>query len=85
MVQKTEFIDNGEPFLVEYNLQQSREGFSTEQEARKRHSELSGPAYHDVSVRILKREGGNWIDITTPQFLGHTAKKPAVRCGLCEW
>lgn len=85
MVQKTGFIDNGEPFLVEYNLQQSREGFSTEQEARKRYSELSGPAYHDVSVRILKREGGNCIDITTPQFLDHITRKPAIRGGLCEW
>ena len=85
MVLKTGFIDNGEPFLVEYNQQQSREGFSTEQEARKRYSELCGPAYHDISVRILKRQGGNWIDITTPKFLEYTTRKPTVQGGLCEW
>ena len=82
---KTEFIDNGEPFVIECNLQQSREGFPTEEAARRRYGELQGPAYHDPSARILKREGGNWIDITTPQFLEYITRKPAVRGGLCEW
>src|SRR5258708_527063 len=62
---KTAFTDNGEPFGVEYNRQQSREGFATEEAARRRYGELQGPAYHDASARILKRLGGTWIDITS--------------------
>jgi hypothetical protein len=63
---KTPFIDNGEPFVVEYNLQQSREGFATEEAARRRYGELQGPTYHDASARILKRFDGVWVDIASP-------------------
>src|SRR5262245_51514511 len=71
------FIDNGEPFLVEYNLQQSREGFATEEAARRRYNELCGPSYHDASARILKRYGGKWVDITTPHCPTTPQKRPA--------
>jgi hypothetical protein len=73
---KSLFIDNGEPFLVEYNLQQSREGFATEEAARKRYNELCGPSYHDVSARVLKRYGGKWIDITTTHCPSTQQERP---------
>jgi hypothetical protein len=73
---KTAFIDNGEPFVVEYNLQQSREGFATEEAARRRYGEMQGPAYHDASARILKRFDGVWVDIASPHCPSTQQKRP---------
>jgi hypothetical protein len=65
---KSSSIDNGKPYQVRYNMDQLADGFDSEDNARKRFEELTGPRHNDTSARIMKRVGESWDDISPPEL-----------------
>lgn len=61
---KSSSINNGEAYQVRYNMDQFADGFDSEDSARKRFDELTGPRHNDTSARIMKRVGEGWDDIS---------------------